>query len=484
MMSRNVLGLGLLLLAGSFTIGCGGDDACDAGTFPSAPSGAKDILYVSAACPASGADGTKDHPFATIAAAIESSSSGGAILVAVGTYKENLVIDHDLSITGESSKGKKGDDAAIILQSPAPDAIKATKGTVMLAGFHVIDASGVGIFAEGGSVTVLESKVEGTKTANGTAYGVAAIDDGAIILQDSAVVGSASLGAYVSGAAARFTGTDFTDNAGGAIRLETAKGDVHVDSCILQDNGLFGVAAFSSGAIILQSQIRGTKGNADAELGDGIVAGFLAGSTVAATVNAKGNTIAENDQVGLLMSGGTHGIILQDNMVTDNGKGAGFGGGVWLQGGTASDGASSISNNHVEGNTFLGIGLSDETNAIKLDTNIVTGTKLGSWFHGGTEHKIGDGLTLVNGASTYAVSNQFSSSGRQGVILDGENGSLTTLTKNRIEHNDEYGIILQNQADMPTIKGDNTITGNAMGAEANLPSGKTADVVTIPFATP
>ncbi len=482
---RNFVSFAALALGGIWLAGCGGDDACTSAAFPSAPSGAKGSLYVASACPSTGADGTQDHPFSTISEAIAKSKDGAAILVAAGTYPENLAIDHDLSIVGPSTKGKKGDDAGIILQAPSPDAIVATHGAATLVGFDVTGAAGVGVFAKGGSVTFAESKVEHTKTANATAYGVAALDDGAIILQDSAIVDSGLLGALIHGASGSFVESDVSHNQSGGIQLELTTNDVNIENCTLTGNTAFGVAVFSSGAIILQNQIRGTTADSNGAYGDGIVAGSLSGSSVVSSVSARGNTIAENNRVGILMSGGAHGIILQDNQVTGNASGTGFGGGIWLQGGAGGDDANTISGNHVLDNKFLGIGLVDETFGIKIDGNIVTGTKLGDFFDGASDHHIGDALSMFSSSSARVTSNHFSSSGRFGVVLDGEKGgAATTIENNQIEDNDKYGIILQNQGAQPNV-GVNTTTGNKAGARKDIPTGgTTADVVDSAFATP
>ncbi|HVY45003.1 MAG TPA: right-handed parallel beta-helix repeat-containing protein, partial [Minicystis sp.] len=453
---------------------------CDAGAFPDAPSGAKSIAYASAACPSAGADGTKEHPFPTITAAIAKAGHGGTVLVAAGTYRENLSIDDDVAVVGPGAVGQKGDDAGIILQAPNPYAVEVLAGaTATLRGFDVKGAAGVGVWAKGGSADLAESKIEGTLADGGqVGHGLLATDDGAIILQDGAVLGAAGVGVLFSGGKGSVESSTVSRNAAGGVRLDEASDQVTVHDDVIESNASFGVGVFSSVAIILQNQVRDTALD-DAMSGDGIVVGAgvdASGDMLgAASVTAKGNHVDGSGRVGILCTAGAHGIILQDNVVTASAAAAPFGAGIWLQEGAGADGdANAISGNHVTGSRYVGIGMASDTHAIILQDNEVTGTVSAETILDVGTAKIGDGLNLFAGASTRATNNHFEQNGRFGVLIDAAAASATSVKDNIIRDNDEYGIILQDQADMPDV------AGNHFGG--NGPSGHD-DTTTVPAMT-
>ena len=484
---RNFVSFAAIALGGIWLAGCGGsDDACTSATFPSTPSGAKGTLYVASACPSAGADGTRDHPFSKISDAIAKSSDKTAILVAAGTYEENLAIDHDLSIVGPSTKGKKGDDAGIILQSPSPDAIVATHGAATLVGFDVTGAAGVGVFAKGGAVTLAESKVEHTKSANGTAYGVAALDDGAIILQDSAIVDSGLLGALIHGASGSFVESDVSHNQSGGIQLELTTADVDIENCTLTANAVFGVAVFSSGAIILQNQIRGTTSDSKAALRRR----HRRGIALRLQRRLQRQRPREHDRQERPRRHPDERRRPRHHPPGQPGRpatrpdpaSAAASGSRAAPAATARTPSARTTSWTTSSSASAS---STRRSGSRFDGNIVTGTKLGDFFDGATDHHIGDALSMFSSSSARVTTNHFSSSGRYGVILDGEKGgTATTIENNQIEDNDEYGIILQNQGAAPNL-GVNKTTGNKAGAQKDIPAGgTTADVVTAAFATP
>jgi parallel beta-helix repeat protein len=460
----------------------GTSGACADGKYPAAPAGASDVVYVSAACPADGADGTADHPYPTIGDAASKAKAGATVLVAAGTYKEQLAITRDLTILGEVTKGAMGADGAIILQSPEPYAVTVGPGaTATIQGFRIEDAQGIGVWASGGSVTVDGCSIAGTtlytapKSTVASGFGVLASEDGAIILQDSAVTGSAlggvlltgapMMGATVNGASGSIVSSDVSHNKGYGVRVDQASGMVTIQDSTLSANVGFGIGVFSSGAIILQNHIEDTALDASG-IGDGLITGAnVVGGVpvpIPSSIRATGNTITGSGRVGALCAAGAGGIILQDNTISGSAAAAPFGAGVWLQQGAGAMAGNKIVGNTLSANRFVGLGLTGDTGGIILQNNTVTGTTLGSTFVGLGQVSIGDGISVLDGASAQITGNTVSQNGRFGLILDGE-GSATSIQNNVIEDNDKYGIILQNQPAMPPATSSNTYSGNKVG---------------------
>lgn len=485
--SSILLSLGLSGLAVAAAPGCGGSSgSCVVDQYPEAPGGASDVVHASANCPADSADGSAEHPYPTISAAIQKSKAGGVILVAPGTYPENLTIDKDLSVIGPAKVGQKGDEAGIILQAPNPNAIVVKGGaTANLVGFSVVSPKEVGVWASGGTAHVTSCKVEGAKLdGNGQyGYGFLASSDGAIILQDSAALSSAGVGILVNGATATVTSCEASNNASGGLRVDQGKAMITVDDTTFTGNTYFGIGLFGGTAKLTNNTISNTKPDATYGIADGIeVSGALddQGNVLApASVEASGNTITGVGRVGAIAAKGAGGIILQNNGISGSGQ-TSFGAGIWLQEG-AGDASSKILDNHLTGNKFAGLGLTGDTHGIILQNNEVSGTVLATYFEGTASKSIGDGISLFDGASAKLTGNVIGKNGRAGIIFDSAAGTATTLDNNQITDNDQYGIILQNQPDMPAF-GMSTVSGNKLGAQA--PAGMMFDVNKDAFATP
>ncbi len=463
--------LALLLASGC---GSAGGDCADQ-SYPAVPAGAGALIHVSGACAAEGADGSPEHPFATIGAAVAQAAKGDAVLIAPGTYAENVTISDDLFLVGSSS-GVDAGQAGAVIKAPSSLAIVVLGGTkVLIRGVVVSQPIGAGIAVEKGEVTIEGSRISGASPDDQGkfGYGVVASGGSAIILQHSAVIGSAAAGVLISEARAIILQNQIDDNAGGGLRLERAVGEVTVQENTLAGNHLHGIGVLSSKAIILQNSVKDTLAFGD-KGGDGILVSALAGEGGAsfgpASISADGNTITNASRVGVLCAGEAVGIILQNNTVTACGAGAPFGAGIWLQGGAGADPTSRIEKNQLGENRFVGIGLSGDTHGIILQNNAVTGTVLGSTFLGVNEVMIGDGLSLSKGASAAIKGNTFAGNGRFGAILDGASPTGLSVEDNVFEDNDQYGIILQNQPGMVSL-GSNTFQGNTLGDSSAVGAG-------------
>jgi len=456
--------------------GCGGGegDACQSAVYPAAPLGAASLLHVSAACPAEGADGSVAHPFAKIGDAIAKAGTGAAILIAPGTYAENVLVDKDISLVG-SSNGAAPEKAGAVIDAPNDTAVSVSAGTALIRGLRIVNAGHAGILVDGAAVTIEGCRVEGTRfDSMNIGVGVAVKNNGSIILQNSAVTSSAGPGVFVRDAGAIILQNQIDQNQEGGVRLEHASTEVRIEGNELNKNARLAIGVFSSSAIILQNTISETQLD-EAGVGDGIIESDLIDAATMTSfgpsnITAKDNQIGSSGRVGILCSGlMAQGIILQHNTLTSSGSMASitskatFGAGVWLQAGAGSDMTSVIEDNTITGSKFVGLGLSGDTHGIILQNNTITETTLEMTLAGAQEIQIGDGINLFKGASAKITgNNNASKNGRFGIILDGANGGATTISGNMFNDNGQYGIILQNQPNAPDTT-NNTTAGNTLG---------------------
>lgn len=454
-------------LAAAFLGGCQGADECTA-TYPAAPNGASDVVHV-AACGGAGADGSAKMPYATISAAIEAvrSKPGAAILVAPGTYTENLVVNSDVNIVG-SNNPDRHEDAAIILQSPNPQSVRIENAAmVTMTGVRIKDSIGVGVWVrDGASLTLNGSSVDTvTADADGVGYGVLSSDDAAIILQHTEVTGAAVMGVLVMQSRAIILQSNLHDNAGTGLRIEQATAEIQVQDSELQGNTQSAVTVMNSRAIILQSKLMGTKLDANG-VGDGLLVGGLSSVDAAlfpTEVVVKDSTLSDNGRVGFLASGAVaRTIILQNNTISGNSATGTMGAGVWIQGGAGSAAESIMEGNVVSQNRYLGVCLRGDTHGIILQNNQITATVLATAFSGVDSIELGDGIHVVAGASAKIMNNKIDSNGRVGMILDNALGASTVIEGNTFSSNGEYGAAIQSTSNAPSTAG-NTFQNNSMG---------------------
>lgn len=450
------------------------DTPCEA-TYPSAPDGAGEIVYVAGQCPESGALGTAEHPFHTVSAALQKAGDGATLLVAAGHYAENLTISRPVTIVGSSAPDDP-ESAEMILEAPLDTAVLVSAPGVSLIGIQIVSPRVVGVRVNAGSATISGSRIDSVKVdAQGKfGFGVLATGDSAIILQNSLISASGGAGILAQDSGAIILQSKILDSGANGVRLEHAVGEVKLEGVqILRSKGI-GLAALSSRAIILQSEIRDTGFDADG-LGDGVLATDIASGGASlgpSDITMKDTTVSGSARAGVLCNGQTRTIILQNNHINDNGSPdlQHATAGIWLQRGAGGELANEISGNEISGNRFVGVHMMGETHGIILQNNVISGTLKGTVFAGVDQVSIGDGVSLKGGASARITGNQIKQNDRFGVIADGAPGAQTEIGANTIVDNGEYGIILQDEAD--TIATDtNTFSGNGSGDVDTVPAG-------------
>ena len=431
------------------------------------------LIYVDASiarkadAPVSGS-GSKDSPFATIGEAIAAAeegptgSKGTAILVAPGVYEEAVLVrtqqlsnppltifgwaEDSASIATFELRPPIDSQAGIMLVGPGGGVPESVK----LVGVNIVEPTSVGIWVYGVDAELSTCTVVRTRSTleQPFGYGILATAGGVLRVTDSRVEESDSVGILVQGAQASLRKSVVEDNAGGGVRFELSN-EFTVESCTLEDNQVFGIAAFSSTGTIQDSTIQNTKKAAEEDSGqsgaDGIVVGELVqGGTEEgpSAVHIERNTVTGSGRVGVLFSSGTSGEVV-DNVVNDNQRG-----GIWLQlggGGDVEVEEILVRANEVLGNGYVGIGATHGVRVTIME-NVVGGSTPGFYFEG-VEMKpdFGDGIGVYEGSFASILGNTLSKSGRVDVLLDSVADGTTVDATNQREagSSEQFAVVLQ-----------------------------------------
>jgi parallel beta-helix repeat protein len=128
-----------------------------------------DTVWALADAPPGSADGTEEHPFPTLAAALDAVPAGGTILVGSGDYDGGLIIDKAVHIRGRCAE-------AVTLRGAATFTLDHWGGVPMEALIHVDGAEGVEISGI--------SLDDGDTDAGDRAVGIVATDAPGLTLTD------------------------------------------------------------------------------------------------------------------------------------------------------------------------------------------------------------------------------------------------------------------------------------------------------------
>jgi hypothetical protein len=470
------------LACAAATAGCYDDTACLTSVYPPAPAGVSGVVHVSAACGGDTPDGSALRPYNTIQAGIDHAPSGGAVLIAAGTYVENVTVSKPLMVLGGGPDGTAA-DAAVTVSAPQPNAVVVAAGVqgVLLRGLLIKSPVAVGVRVEGGaSATLDRSRVEDTRPAvTGGGYGVLAVDDGSIIICFTRILRSAVVGVLFSKARGEVRDSVLESNgrtpgaAGQAgIEVEWATGEVWIHGNQITDSAVVGVGARSSAVRLTGNTITGTRADGQG-FGDGILAAPLdgdGGGLTRLTVEA-GNLSADNDRGGVVFSGDARGSILGSEF-SRNAFGADMGAGIWAQGGAGAVEPLSITGNTVAGNRYLGIGLTTAASAVVTGGNTIRDTAAAPVFVGVQMVDIGDGVGVLKGAVGKVTGNTIDGNGRFGVIVAG--GATGLVDQNSFSGNVDWALVVQ-ETDPAKVAGQsNEYAGQGLKV---VPAGGTPFVV-------
>lgn len=416
------LGTGILVAL----VSCSPSDPADpCATFPSAPAGAAHTLFVAVDCLVQTPDGSQANPFHRITDAVAAAEPDTVILVAPGVYEENLKIERKqpLTIVGASDLSRPV-EGGVVLRAPGNDSAIFIIGPgggvpdkVALRGIRVESPSTAGIWAHQAVVEVEACSVTGPKKVEGQyGFGVLATGGSVLTMKKTEVSDAALLGVHLSASSATLEGCTIRDNAAGGVRADLCPDPgLVLTGNVIRDNTGLGVGVFSSKARFVANTITGTKQDASGAA-DGLVASVLmltdGGAQVAQAPSdvdigddtAEGaNTFDANERVGILLDAGTTARVVR-NVATGSGRA-----GIWLQGtaGGADGEGAVVRANRVEGNSYLGIGLTGGSRATVSD-NDVGGTRLGTTFIAAEQVELAYDVGLFSGSWASVAGNRFS----------------------------------------------------------------------------
>jgi PKD repeat protein len=271
--------------------------------------------------------------YPTIQAAINASANGDTVLVAPGTYFENIDFKGKL-ITVQSAQGPSvttidgGNLAPVVNFSTAETAAAVIQGFTLQHGnaTGTFGYEGAGVHINGASPTVAGNVITAnTSCADGTGISVAFASP---TIRDNTITGNSKQagcsgqnggGIYVRGAAsAQIIHNSITNNTtdfGGGISLFAAGTPTLLNNTISNNNaGYYGGGIYivnQSGAIIVQNLI---TGNTSAGSGGGLYLSASSGTQAPLLVN---NTIVNNSgaESGVYLTGFDGQVQLLNNIV-------------------------------------------------------------------------------------------------------------------------------------------------------------------------
>ena len=240
-----------------------------------------------------------------------------------------------------------------------------------------------------------------------------------------------------------------------------------IESSVIANNTLAGVAVFEGAGIILQNNaILGTRTEAVYGIGDGVHVRRLEGKGAPAVEIQGDNRISGNARAGVLFDSVETGIILKSE-VSENGRG-----GVWLQGDVGTGEGVVLDSVLLSRNRYAGVTVTAGGRGSVLGSTVSETLEGSALDDLGGQVKVADGIGVFAGSSARIEANTIGGSQRAGVLLNGARQEGTTVFGNTVSGN-RVGIILQH----PQPAGGVTLGANEA---TDNPEG---DVVTEP-ATP
>ena len=390
---------------------------CATSTVPGAPpeSAGATVVYVRASADPAVADGTLARPFATIAGGLLAAGAGGWVLVADGTYSENLTVAQSVHLVGDCAAG---------VEVRASDATLPVITVRVPASLDVRDLStrggNVGLSVDvGASASVLRVVVRGATSA-----GVRAMGNGAVIDATDAWIADTVPGALGpgrgmdvgQGARVSALRSAITGSHEAGVEAST-QGSVRLEDSVIADtqsavDGLFGNGVWAdSGAHVVaercallrnhDSAVGIRNRNTLVELTDVLLRDT--GTTVTGDhgrgVELLGGAHATLTRVGsvaqrdcaLCVAGAGSQLTLADSEVygTLSRTGSSFGAGLWVLNGAMG----TVTGTVFAENQDFGVGIQGAGTSVQLCDVLVRDTHVGQ---GGT---IGIGVGLVEGAS-------------------------------------------------------------------------------------
>lgn len=256
-------------------------------------------------------DGSADHPFRTIAHAIEEAmdndSGDRSIEVRSGTYDENVTLGKSVKLSG-AGKGKTVIEGKVTMNDKSS-----------LEDLTVDATTGIGVLvAEDAGVTIENVEVRGAKSA-----GIQMDEGNGSLTLSKSTLKKNGKGVYVEkGNDIRFSGNTVTENGEEGFDLrEKVKGNITGNT--ISANGEGGIELVVGGADLRISGNTITKNRSS-----GIATQFYSGASQIGTVTIENNKLTGNGDYGIdcnMPSGGKpspgyfqKSLAVSGNTITDN----------------------------------------------------------------------------------------------------------------------------------------------------------------------
>lgn len=290
-------GPGELAVPGAKT--CAPVDGCS-----DTPADEKGLWFVDPAA-ATGGDGSKAKPFATVGAALAAATAGDRLFLADGAYPGPLVVDKAVSVFGRCAAkavvtGTASDQPVVQLGDGASLAHVAVTGkgvagvdlsgkvTIEALWVHDVEGSGVRALGAAGDVVAKRLLVDAA-----TAFGVEVVG-GKVDLRESVVRNTRPRGDGQRGIGLSVERPSF----GGSVTTVTAT------LVVLEHNADNGILAHGSKVTVRRSVIRDTEPRADGTFGIGLYAlAYSDSKAPAGDVLVEDSLLASNTYAGVQSAG-------------------------------------------------------------------------------------------------------------------------------------------------------------------------------------
>lgn len=490
---KSIAPIALLMSSALMVTGCASGDAEDPGGFDGP------AVYVDGAKGNPTAGGSLGSPVDTIAAAIKLAKAGDTIVVAAGTYAESADLPLDVGMLGAGS-GKT------ILAPPAGEhgiSLAAGGGKVRVEGVSISQATGYGLSAEVGEMTLADVKVEKTKLvpgSPGTGHGVQFVNGAKLIMENCNIIGNSGTGVL----AIKVASVDIVDpafsvsprgdgggqaivdpafspassisgNFGGGIAIvdpafspsgKTDEVAEHflIRSTLIKDNFMFGLAVYGGSGTLEKTAISGGKKRNSEDFADGLVLSDGKNANLKSTLAVGTDTIiGSNERTGLLLS--TPAVVNVSGDISANAYG-----GIWARGAAALVKLSAES--RLSENAMVGVAVTFGAR-LEADGARIDKTKMRPFANpkGGKAVDIGDAIGVFDLSSASITGATLEGNARAGVVAhaSGANaaGQVDIAVTGTQFIGGDYGIVVNKQlagaapASVPAaqLEKDNTFDG-------------------------
>ena len=333
---------------------------CGSGTWGKIKTTASTI-FVNQSYSGSSPDGSQSKPYITIGAALKAAGAGVHIVVAAGTYTEDVVIDKKVTLEGRCAQ-----KVTITGAGKYTVEVKSSASGSVIRGLKIAGASR-GVLVDGAVVTMEIIDVRGCEDR-----GVQVQSSGALTLDDSIVAGNREVGVFIFGAKAILRRTVVRDTREHASYLDLGVGimaqyqtgkvsDLTLLDCVIDGNRATGIALLSSKATVQRSILRDTlEQKSDNKLGMGLWVACAAGPTPGSELNLLDSIVTGNRTAGIDLYSSKATVersVVRDTLEDASDNGSGLGIQASVQAGLSRGSELILRDSLLARNRYSGIGL-------------------------------------------------------------------------------------------------------------------------------